>query len=273
MTRSDLSSGSVLSEQTGWNQTDADWQRFLTLEPDGCFVAKLDDQLVGTVTTCVFDHVGWIGMMLVDPNVRSQGIGRALITRAIQYLESQSTDSIRLDATPMGEPLYTSLGFKPQYRLTRFASKVEIPDDGKPIGNWHQPDWNKIAVFDEAITGYNRKKLFRRFSMEPDIRVLVEQDDCEILGFVCARPGRMATYVGPCMVSSSAIGEKIMRQALSQFHGKNVIIDVPNDNRCAFESITSVGFEPMREFVRMCRGKKMLESIDMLWASSGPAKG
>ncbi len=273
MAYSDLPFGEKFSQQAGWNQTVADWLRFFELQPGGCFVAELGGQLVGTVTTCVFDHVGWIGMMLVDPSARRQGVGRALMNRAIEYLENQTTDVVRLDATLMGEPLYRSLGFKTQYRLTRFAGTARSPSDEKPIEHFPKPDWEQIAAFDEALTGYSRQKLFRRFGAEPGIDLLVERNGREMLGYVCTRPGRLARYVGPCMASSSDVGERLLRQALSQYRSQTVFVDVPNGNRFAIETTASVGLKPARELVRMCRGVGRSESIESMWASGGPAKG
>ena len=42
MTPGDIELGMRLKGQAGWNQTPADWQRFLELEPNGCFVAEWD---------------------------------------------------------------------------------------------------------------------------------------------------------------------------------------------------------------------------------------
>lgn len=280
MTSSDLSFGEKLSEQAGWNQTPADWQRFFDLQPGGCFVAEFEGQLVGTVTTCVFDRVGWIGMMLVDPSMRGQGIGRALMNRTIGYLESQKLesqkiDAIRLDATPMGEPLYRSLGFQPQYQLTRFAGVVNSSEEEEEnVEHAQPPDWEQIATFDETLTGYSRQKLFTRFDAEPNIHALVDQDHGQMLGYVCSRPGRLAAYVGPCVARTSKTGEILLRRELSRYRSQPVFVDVPNGNRRAFETITSVGLAPARELVRMCRGDdKPPESLESLWASGGPAKG
>ena len=275
MSSSDLPFGSKLSDQAGWNQTAADWRRFLELQPGGCFVAEIGGQLVGTVATCVFDQVGWIGMMLVASSARRQGVGRALMNRAIVYLESQAIDAIRLDATPMGEPLYTSLGFKTQYRLTRFAGTVSCRSDKRDFTYFQkpEPDWEQIAVFDKAQTGYSRQKLFSKFGKEPDIHVFVDYDDRQMLGYVCARPGRLATHVGPCMAHSSEVGERLLRQVFRQYRSQMVFVDVPNNNRCAVETIVSVGLNPTRELVRMCRGDGTWESVESLWASSGPEKG
>src|SRR5215468_10104666 len=99
MTDNDLSLAMSLKDQAGWNQTEADWQRFLAMEPAGCFVAEWDGRPVGTTVTCILGSVAWVAMVLVDPEFRGKGIGKALMTHALDFLESQSVPSIRLDAT------------------------------------------------------------------------------------------------------------------------------------------------------------------------------
>ena len=58
MVEADIPAGMRLKHAAGWSQTYADWQRFLALQPRGCFVAVKGSQVVGTVTTCLFDVGG-----------------------------------------------------------------------------------------------------------------------------------------------------------------------------------------------------------------------
>ena len=99
MTMDDVALGMKLSAQARWNQTEADWRRFIELEPEGCFVGELDGRPVGTTTTCVFRKTAWIAMVLVDINSRGNGVGTTLLRHAIEYLEGRRVDTIRLDAT------------------------------------------------------------------------------------------------------------------------------------------------------------------------------
>ena len=78
MTPMDAPVALALSEQAGWNQGDADWRRFLAMEPEGCFVAETNGEPVGTTVTCVFGGVAWIGMVLVDPRARRRGVATGL---------------------------------------------------------------------------------------------------------------------------------------------------------------------------------------------------
>src|SRR3954465_13201950 len=111
MTLADLPTGMHLKDQAGWNQREDDWRRLLAMQPDGGFVAELEGTPVGTVTTCRFGAVAWIAMVLVDEAVRGRGIGRMLVTHALGSLDRHGVCTVRLDATPLGRPLYETLGF------------------------------------------------------------------------------------------------------------------------------------------------------------------
>ena len=74
MTRQDIADGMRLKDLAQWNQTEADWERFLFASPEGCFVAEIDCRVVGTAATIIYeDHFAWIGMVLVDPGLRGHG--------------------------------------------------------------------------------------------------------------------------------------------------------------------------------------------------------
>src|SRR5262245_39002578 len=132
MTTDDVPAGLALSRQAGWNQTEADWRRALDLQPDGCFAAVESGGagVVGICCTCAFGPVAWVALMLVDAARRRHGIGRALMEQALAFLDAQKVASVRLDATPLGQPLYERLGFAPQFMLARYAGV--LPPDGTP---------------------------------------------------------------------------------------------------------------------------------------------
>ena len=55
MTAADIPAAMRLREIAGWNQNEADWHRFLEIEPEGCFVACRLERVVGTVTTLGYE--------------------------------------------------------------------------------------------------------------------------------------------------------------------------------------------------------------------------
>ena len=126
MTVDDIPEAMRLKDLAGWNQTAADWERFLSAGPEGCFVAEREGRVVGTSTTIVYEgRFAWIGMVLVEQQFRGQGIGTALLERAIQYLDSRNIPCMKLDATPQGRVLYEKLGFVSEYDIERWMLKRE----------------------------------------------------------------------------------------------------------------------------------------------------
>ncbi len=129
MTQDDIPDAMRLKGIAGWNQTNGDWQRFLSSTPEGCFVAEHQDQVIGTVTTIVYeDRFAWIAQLLVDPEHRGRRTGKKLLEQAISYLDSQNVACMKLDATPLGKPLYQKLGFAPEYEIERWMLKRPAHD-------------------------------------------------------------------------------------------------------------------------------------------------
>jgi GNAT superfamily N-acetyltransferase len=273
MTEADISLGMRLSRAEGWNQTAADWLRFLKLQPGGCFVAEEGGLPVATVTTCVFQRVAWIGMMLVHKESRGRGIGRALMERALQWLDEQGVVSVRLDATAMGKPMYEKLGFEPQFDIGRFAGQVSDAIARPPTALADKICLDEICALDRAAIGYDRTRLIRALLSEKDAWANVMRSSDRLLGYVSTRAGSIATFVGPCAAETPTAGRQLLAGALRVTAGRQVFVDVPLDNRPAVETVDSTGLTQARQLIRMTCGPLVVEKIEWLWASSGPEKG
>lgn len=271
-TVADVPLGMRLITQALWNQLAADWERMLAMQPDGCFVAEQEGDPVGTVMTCIFGDVAWIAMMLVDEKLRGQGIGRALMERALAFVDANGAGSVRLDATPLGRPLYEKLGFAPQYSLARYG--------GTPLGN-SAGDMGGVstaavahheAIFalDHAVTNTDRRKLLSRLLAEQP--AAVSADGNVVRGYLHSRPGSRATQIGPCIADDQA-GPLLLADALARRAGQQVFIDIPIIHEPAAALAHQQGLAVQRELLRMCRGASLVEQMDHLWASSGPELG
>jgi GNAT superfamily N-acetyltransferase len=272
MTFADQGLGLWLRQQAGWNQTPADWGRFLSLQPDGCFVAEEDGTAVGTVTTCIFGPVAWIGMMLVEQGRRGRGIGRALMMHALEFLEGKKIRTIRLDASPQGEPLYRKLGFSAQFVLGRFGGD---PVEGKPahgVEAGTREDWEPAARLDRMVTNTERRALLLELFRENPEQLRVVRRGGVVVGFVTARRGARAYYLGPCAATVEA-GPLLLSDVLNRFTGRSCFMDIPVTHEPAVALVRQRGLREQRQLLRMCRGEELRENIQQLWASSGPEKG
>jgi GNAT superfamily N-acetyltransferase len=297
MRTGDLRLGLRLSRQAGWNQIESDWRRFMNMEPDGCFAAELDGRPAGTTTTCIFDRVAWIAMVLVDESSRRKGVGTALLKHALDFLEARQVKTVRLDATSTGRPVYEKLGFVPEYELARFQgiaqSSITLGGSlkavgfgdggGKAIPKRHKasPRDCRLAPpeffadmfdFDRRMTGTNRAKmlslLFKEFPR--NTRILTHHNKIE--GFITMRPGANAVQIGPCIATACA-GPALLSDAMNRCAGKAVFVDMPTSNVEAVKIAESHGLQIQRRFTRMCRGERIEDNPKAIWAGSGPEKG
>src|SRR5262249_8316139 len=151
--------GMRLKDSAGWNQTKEDWARFLVATPEGCFVAEWNGEVAGTVTTITYQNrFAWIGMVLVQPELRGKGIGTALLVKAIDYLEARKITCANLDATPQGKLLYERLGFQVEYDLERHILRRE---PGRGATSVRAVDIETVLALDRDIFGADRSVLLR----------------------------------------------------------------------------------------------------------------
>jgi GNAT superfamily N-acetyltransferase len=277
MTDADLSLGMRLTAQAGWNQTEADWRRFLRLGGDGCFVAEWDGAAVGTTVCFVFGPVAWVAMVLVDEAVRGRGVGTALMRHALAILDGCGVKSVRLDATPLGRPLYEKLGFVAEYSLLRYGGVLPgkrthvpevVPVSDVGLAPVLRLDWD--ATQTERISFLMGLYAEREEAFRIVRRGMAER---AVMGYLAWRPGANAVQIGPCMATAEPTGRLLIADACTRLGGQQVFIDVPLPNEPARRAVEFLQLAPRRELLRMVRGQPVAERVEMIWASSGPEKG
>jgi GNAT superfamily N-acetyltransferase len=283
MTAADIPVAMRLKSQNNWNQLEADWKRQLDLEPDGCFVFASNGQPVGTACACVFGDVAWINFVLVDQAHRGKGIGSALMKHVVQYLDERRVATIRLDATPLGQPVYEKLGFVGEFTLERYEgflpkkdADLKLPGSSRsgrvaPIASSDLP---AVFDYDEAVSATRRDKLLRHvFESGPD-NALMYAPDSNLKGFCMFRPGSNAWQIGPLQGSVGA-GLHLLSLVKRRLAGQRVYIDVPKSHEVAVIVAQSLGLNLQRSFLRMSRGKSVAdrEHLHLFWSSFGPEKG
>lgn len=271
MTDADVPLGMYLKGQAGWNQTETDWRRYLDLEPDGCFLAEWHGEPAGTTTTCIFGPVAWVAMVLVDPALRGRGLGTGLMRHALAFLESRGVRTVRLDATPLGQPIYEKLGFVAEYQLARHEG-ILPPAAARPSEPLTPLEQDAVFQLDRRVTVTDRRKLLLRlFAEQPDAWLLAREAERPV-GFLGARTGARAMQIGPCVALAEA-GRELFARAWGRYAGQRVYLDIPIGNRDATRAAEAVGLTVQRHLLRMVRGEKIDERVAELWASSGPEMG
>ena len=266
----DVPLGMRLKTQAGWNQLEGDWRRMLDMQPSGGFIAEYGGTSAGTVMTCAFGDVAWIAMMLVDESLRGKGIGRALMEHALAYLDEQRVRAVRLDATPLGQPLYEKLGFVAEYSLARYAGTPLGGENVSGVTPAAVSDREAIYSLDRSVTQTDRRKLLSRLLAERP--GFVVRENGHLCGYLLSRAGANATQIGPC-IADQAAGERLFGHAFALYAGRPIYVDIPVPHEPAAVLARHQGLSVQRQLLRMCRGPAIDEQVDQLWASSGPELG
>src|SRR5262249_12013349 len=181
-----------------------------------------------------FGPVAWVAMVLVDAERRKQGIGTALMEHTLAYLEGRGVRSVRLDATPLGRPIYEKLGFVTEYKLIRFAGL--LPGLGCPLAEPTLPDdVPGLLALDRRVTSTDRHKVLEKlFAEEPEAVRVARGANGSIRGFLVARPGARARQIGPCIGDRGA-AICLLFDAMERYGRQTVFLDVPLPNRPAVD--------------------------------------
>jgi len=261
MTDQDIPGCLRLNTISGWNQTATDWQRFLTQSPQGCFVMEHNDAIVGSAATISYEsRFAWIGMVLVDPEYRNRGIGTELFQKAVDYLDQARIPTIKLDATPLGKPLYTKLGFVVEYEIERYVlkrpSRTSNASVASPAGYlaFSESQFLEILSLDRILFGADRGFLLRSLSDVAPHFALAVWENGSPAAYAFGRTGLIADHLGPFMATNRAAAENLLTQFLARSSRDTIFVDCMNSNPFAAELLRGHGFGPVRPLTRMFRG-------------------
>ncbi len=261
MTEKDIPAGMRLKEIAGWNQTEADWRIFLEAGREGCFVAEVDGAVRGTATTILYGgRFAWVSMVLVDPEYRGRGIGTRLLERCIEHLDSMQVPCIKLDATPLGKPIYEKLGFQSEYELERWALKrrpKDLPrrDRTEPEEPMPGPLLEHILKADREAFGADRTAVLRAVNRDAPVFTDGLWNAGGMEGYAFGRRGSFANHLGPWIAKDEGTGERLLERFLEQSSRECAIADCAKANPFAKKLLQARGFEFARPLTRMFRGR------------------
>lgn len=272
MTVEDIPEAMRLKDVAGWNQTIADWTRFLSATTAGCFVAEYRGNVIGTAATIIYEgRFAWIGMVIVDEQYRDQGIGTTLLEQAIHFLDLQKVATIKLDATPQGRPLYEKFGFRSEYDIERWMLNRPVKEKAAENG---PESIEEILPMDREIFGADRSGLLSSLAQEAPHLALQDTREGKITGYSFGRMGSRADHMGPWVAHDEDAAKRLLNLFLNRSSRELIFIDCLKQHSRAVHLVKAHGFELSRPLTRMFRGpNKYPGKQELLCASLGPEFG
>jgi len=275
----DLLACRALSDEAGWNQTDADW-RIILAQPGTRGIAR-EGRLVATAAVFPYGaRIGWVCMVLVTASAQRQGLATRLMRWAIGHARRRGLVA-GLDATPAGREVYRQLGFRDLYPVTRLhrAWPGTLPPVSGPVSGprpqaLREADLDAVATFDAPRFGADRRALLAALRARmPQAAVVLRDAAGQVAGFGLARDGVRATQIGPIVARTEDHGTALAQAVIGACSGP-LLCDVPDRHAHLRAILDQAGFAPQRTFMRMALGVDTpLDRPQTIFALTGPEFG
>lgn len=259
----DAPAAAALSAAIGWNQHQADWERLITLHPEGVVGAwrgtdHLGSDLLGTATLVSYaGQVAWLGMVIVAAQERGKGLGSLLVDAALGSYELADGAVIGLDATELGAPLYERKGFKTVAMIDRWAGVLTPIESaaGMVARRAGIADLERIAAFDRSACDVDRSRLLEVFLSEDDTVVVVAESGNELSAYGVLRAGLGQNHVGPLVAHEQAALDTVISALAEHSANESVYLDAVRLPERT-EQLESFGLSVSRTLLRMTRPER-----------------
>ena len=257
----DIPAALRLSVEANWNQTADDWATLIELSPQGCMGIEIDGELTATATLfCYQRRLAWIGMVLTKVSHRGRGFARRLLTHALTRADEMGIETVKLDATDQGQPLYEKLGFRCEQPVERWGRTAQADAQLSPTPREQTPTENWFAS-DAYAFGVDRSPLLIALARrQPPI--------CGDRSYLLMRTGRMNKFMGPCVADRATTAQSLIGRALKD-ESIGWSWDLFPKNTNAVAMARDLGFTPQRHLMRMARGKVLRAHEELIFALAG----
>ncbi len=243
--------------------------RNLALTPEAWWIAEQQGKLIGGVGATDFGDFAHIGLMAIDPEVQSAGLGRRLLSHAMETLEARGHRTITLFSTDAGLRLYHGLGFAWRGLATewKLRSRKRMPLTAKVR---LASDFARLEAFDRPLFGGRRQALFRALEQEMPGRALeCVGDSGECLGFVFAQ----RSQIGPFAAATPEAAQALLGAALEFDYSAGPHVALADAHPAAETLMVANGFTPVRTSRYMVRGEALTARRDCLYGIAAYSLG
>jgi predicted N-acetyltransferase YhbS len=230
---------------------------------------------VGICVATDYGKSGFIGELIVRPEVRGKGVGAKLLNHGVKVLKDRGVETIYLDGVVNAVDLYERNGYRKVCRSWRFSGELA----GKPSTHVRQmsaSDLDQVFKLDRLAFGVDRSFFLRRRLVIFPKLSYVMVDGERVSGFILGRSGEDWVSAGPWVMSSESENPVELLNSLAlQAGGRSISISILDANHPACDLVRSLGFvERSDSSWRMALGNSAeLGTSPLCFAVGSAAKG
>ena len=240
-----------LAAAEGWNPGLNDGPIFFRTDPNGFFVAEYNDELIGCISAVKYSQeFGFIGLYIVKPEFRGNGIGMQLWNKAICYLDGTN---IGLDGVVEQQNNYQKSGFSFAYNNIRFQYRHNKRfTTSKSVRKVQSTDLNMVIEFDHVYFPANRSAFLSFWLFQNDVQAYLINQKNKITGLIVIRKCINGYKIGPLYAADINMANALFQSALTKLPSDSVVyLDIPEPNANANQLTSHYHMEKVFETARM----------------------
>jgi GNAT superfamily N-acetyltransferase len=239
----------------GWNPGLHDASCFHAADPGGFLMAESDGKPVGCISAVSYaGRFGFIGLYIVAPAWRGQGIGRRLWAAGMSRLAGHV---VGLDGVPAQQAYYCREGFTLAWQNARFAGTAQPNHGSEPpqIVSLGAVDLAALCADDLRTFPAPRDAFLRCWTAMPEATGLAWLDDGRLCGWGLIRRCCSGHKIAPLVADEPEIACALYDALCARVpRGEAVYLDAPMPNADAVALARARGLESVFETARMYAG-------------------
>lgn len=267
LTRSELDTVIDWAAAEGWNPGNHDAAAFWDADPQGYSGIVPDEHLVGAIAAVAYGRdLGFIGLFIVRPESRGQGLGSQLWHEQVARLAGRLNPNapIGLDGVITMTDFYERSGFVRSHDSLRMAGSgpgevAALDGDVVPLA---EVAFDELVQADAHRFGARRDAFLHSWLSQPGTVSWAVVRDGQLRGYGVRRPCRVGHKIGPLFAESAQdAGALLAALRASLSAAEPFTIDVPECNAAGMTLAAEHGFTEVFRCVRMYRG----DAPDVAW--------
>lgn len=224
---------------------------FCSLQPDGIFLACMDNVPAGMVATILYPEYAYVGLMGIHQDFQRMGLGQDLMERVLRWTSEQHVPLVKLDASQAGQPLYEKLGFVPldEVCVCQRPAGSSIAYRPKGIQLLTLQNLDLVTASDKQAFGADRSLLLRTLLERYPERAFLSQN-----GYLIAQEKRIGPWIMP---RGEEEAESLLLAALSLPFPGAVSVIIPTINSGGIALLQHHGFQIVRTNRHMAYGSSV----------------
>ena len=246
------------ARQEGWNPGVYDYKVFWNTDPDGFYGFYLDDKLIaGGAVVSYNGAYGFMGLFIVHPDYRGQGIGNKLWYLRRDFLLSRLNPNatIGMDGVVDMQPFYAKGGFKIAFKDERYERIGTSFEVSPHISDIQPLEIDKVEAYDKVCFGFTRTTFLKPWITLPNGKAFKYTKNNKLVGYAVIRAVDSGYKIGPLFANNNQVAEELYKACLNYGVGEKVYLDIPMVNKEAVDLVKIYNAEYVFECARMYYGE------------------